>query len=89
MGLGPHLALHVGMTRTTFDKATPKLTPQDDRWVVEVPVEQAEEVLEPSPRVFGKSWVRRVQHYFFHREYEARRFLAMFERPTRGQLAFR
>ena len=78
------------MTRTTFHKPTPKLTPRDDRWVVEVAVEQAEDVLEPSPRVFGNSWVARVQHYFFHREYEARRFLAMFEKPSaRRQLAFR
>ena len=77
------------MTRTTFDKPTPTISSRDNRWIVEVPVEQAEEVLEPSPRVFGNSFLRRVQRYFFHREYEARRFLAMFERPaSRRQLAF-
>ncbi len=69
------------MTRTTFDKPTPTMTIRDDRWIVEVPVEQAADVLEPSPRVFGDSWMRRVQRYFFFRESEARRFLALFNRP--------
>jgi hypothetical protein len=65
------------------------MSTRNDRWVVEVPVEQAEDVLEPSPRVFGNSFMRRVQRYFFHREYEAKRFLAMFERPmSKRQLAF-
>ena len=78
------------MTRTTFDKPAPKMSSRNDRWVVEVPVEQAEDVLEPSPRAFGKSWMKRVQEYFFHREYEARRFIAMFERKSaKRELAFR
>jgi hypothetical protein len=77
------------MTKTTFDKAAPKLSQHDDRWVVEVAVEQGADLREPSPRVFGKSWMRRVQQYFFHREMDARRFVAKFEAavPRRG-LAF-
>jgi hypothetical protein len=65
------------------------MTTHSERWVVEVPVEQAEDVLEPSPRVFGKSWMRRVQQYFFQRESDARRFMSMFERPfAKRQLVF-
>lgn len=75
------------MTLTTFGKPTPKLSSANDRWIVEVPVEQAEDVLEPSVRTFGEALVDRVQRYFFHREIEARRFLGLFQRPSRRMLA--
>ena len=77
------------MTRTAIEPQSPSLTAAGDRWVVEVPVADALSVREPSPRTFGRALFNRVQRYCFHREAEARRFLSIFTRPARGQLAFR